>query len=146
VSTSDSITFRNAFNEPIELLLELTASDSAPGKRSAFALLKKTKSSLPALANIQIPFSFAPTEISETRAVLRATCAERDLTWTYNIRGISECPPPELVLEFVCKSRNTRAFPVSLLLPGLRLAPGQEEAFTHELVVRTRAFLRCVVL
>jgi hypothetical protein len=63
------------------------------------------------------------------------SCPSRDLAWTYNIRGISECPPPDSVLEFTCKTRTTKVFPISLVLPGLVFG-GSEEVFTHELVVR----------
>jgi len=132
-STSDSISFRNPFNETLEVQLDLRSSDSG-ARKSSFALLKKAKTSIPALAVVQLPFSFSPTEISEIRATLLVSCIERELLWTYNIRGISECPPPDSMLEFVCKTRTTKTFPLSLVLPGLRLG-GSEESFTHELVV-----------
>ena len=134
-STSESISFRNPFNETMEVVLELRSSDAGVARKSSFVLLKKQKSSIPALAVVQLPFSFSPTEISEIRATLLVSCPDRDLLWTYNIRGISECPPPDSVLEYVCKTRTTKTFPISLILPGLRLNGG-EESFTHELVVR----------
>lgn len=132
-STSDAVTFRNPFNDAMDVVLDLRTSDSS-ARKSAFVMLKKPKSSVPALAAVQIPFFFSPTEIAEIRATLIVSCPARDLAWTYNIRGISECPPPDEVLEFVCKTRTTRTFPISLALPGLHFT-GDEETFTHEMVV-----------
>ena len=106
---------------------------------SPFVLLKKAKTVLPALAAIQIPFSFSPTEITESRAVLTAHCAARDLLWTYHIRGIAECPLSEEIIEVACKARTSRTVPMSFVLPNLRLSGAPDERFTHELIVSTCA-------
>lgn len=111
-------------------------SRAAAGGPPSFALLKKSKTLLPAMAAIQIPFSFSPMEIVEARAVLVATCPARGLTWTYNIRGIAECPLSDEVIELTCKARTSKTLPLSFVLPSLRLSGVPDEHFSHELLVR----------
>ncbi len=72
-STSDAITFRNPFNDTMEVVLDLRTSDVA-ARKSAFLLLKKARSTVPPLAAVQIPFSFSPTDIAEIRATLVREC------------------------------------------------------------------------
>lgn len=112
----------------------------APGiGGSPFTLLKKPRTVLPAMGAVQIPFSFSPLEIAEARATLTVHCGPRDLTWTYNIRGIAEAPLSEEVIDISCKARSSKTVPLSFVLPNLRLSGVPDEHFTHELIVRPYA-------
>lgn len=63
---SSMINFKNPFKDSINVFISLEANERA---KDVFSLLiKKTKSNVPGLGSIQIPYSFTPKEISSFSA------------------------------------------------------------------------------
>lgn len=81
----------------------------------------------------QVPFSFAPTSITEWRATLVVSCAERGIAWSYPVRGIAESVPSDKPLIVRCQARGSYRERISLVLPGLPSALAPDDAFVHSL-------------
>lgn len=95
---STVITFTNPFK--VNIIVQLSLEKETKEDEEAFELLqKKNKVSLHPGANVQIPISFYPGEISEYKCKLVIKLNEK-IEWVYPIRVVTEAtiPPKELVI------------------------------------------------
>jgi len=142
-TASQSFAFRNPFAVPLQVQVHLKSEE--PGVLDLFKLLlKRPQLNVPAFSVVQIPISFSPAIIAEKRATIDITTSSvpafdggsQSLCWTFPLRGIAEAPPFERAFNFKCQSRKHLEEVLQVTLRGLGdIAEGEEEEFTHELMV-----------
>ena len=113
---SSTINFKNPFKDPISVTIDLETDEK--GKEVFFLLLKKTKTSIPPMSILQIPFSFTPREISEYTAEITIFMNEK-IQWKYPIKGITESYSNQISYSFKTKSRESLETEMKIVLPGL---------------------------
>ena len=161
---SSSFLFRNPFAQALHV--RVTQRADAPGaleegESNRFELLmKRPDATVPAFGTLQVPFSYAPQRIEESRATIdvSGTTDEQEaaaaagaaagadgggLRWVFPLRGVAEAARTSRVIRLSCKARERAQELVELELegvagPGGRDSDGSEltaESFRHELVV-----------
>lgn len=107
------------------------SSAAGAGEEDVFQLLKQPRRPIAPFAVAQIPVAFNPSEIAEYSGTLQVRLPQKDLTWTFPLRGVAEAPPSKRTLRFRAKARERAVQEVELLLPGLHADP--DEQFRVEL-------------
>jgi len=139
-TTSGSIAFRNPFDQPLVLDLNLEQSgyygldEGASGP--PFELLARRTSGLqiPAGTSVQFPFSFVARNMSEAEAavVLHGDYKGRSLTWRFPLVGEAISRPLHKPITLQVAARQPLVRELALPLPGF-VESGVDEAFTYEL-------------
>jgi hypothetical protein len=121
-AASTLFTFKNPFAAPlrvdVKLVAEETGSSSPPrSPRNAPALepvfdmlLKKRRVLLESFGLLQVPISFLPRAVSETRAELVVHGGDEyaELEWRYPLRGVAEAPlHPRVLAVLACQARDS---------------------------------------
>ncbi|KAL4133728.1 hypothetical protein PRIC2_004045 [Phytophthora ramorum] len=121
-AASTLFTFKNPFAAPLRVDVKLVAEDfehspgsaSPPSPRGAPApvfdmLLKKRRVLLESFGLLQVPISFLPRVVSETRAELVVHGGDEyaELEWRYPLRGVAEAPLyPRVLAALACQARD----------------------------------------
>ncbi|KAE9083214.1 hypothetical protein PF010_g21298 [Phytophthora fragariae] len=117
-AASTLFTFKNPFAGPLRVDVKLVADDldgngSPPSPRGASPvfdmLLKKRRVLLESFGLLQVPISFLPRAVSETRAQLVVHGGDdyAELEWTYPLRGVAEAPiHPRVLAVLACQARD----------------------------------------
>ncbi|KAJ8535237.1 hypothetical protein ON010_g13501 [Phytophthora cinnamomi] len=121
-AASTLFTFKNPFAGPLRVDVKLVDDDpdgngSPPSPRGASApspvfdmLLKKRRVLLESFGLLQVPISFLPRAVSETRAELVVHGGDdyAELEWRYPLRGVAEAPiHPRVLAVLVCQARDS---------------------------------------
>ena len=118
-STSSMLSFKNPFRDSVTVMISLETDDN-----SIFTLLKRNKFNIGPMGILQIPYSFSPQTMTETKATIIVTMS-KTLVWKYPIRGISESASTSIDFHFKTKSRKPLKESIKIRLPGFEdLSPG----------------------
>jgi len=128
-STSSMLSFKNPFRESTTVMVNLETDDP-----SIFTLLlKRNKFSIGPMGILQIPYSFSPQTMTETKATIIVNMS-KTLVWRYPIRGIAESASTSIDFHFKTKSRKPLKESIKIRLPGFEdLSP--DDVFTYEVNV-----------
>lgn len=96
-------------------------------------LLKRNKFNIGPLGILQIPYSFSPQTMTESKATIVVSMSKQ-LVWKYPLRGIAESASTQIDYHFKTRARQPHDETLQIVLPGFaELSPS--DTFTHELVV-----------
>jgi len=84
-STSSMLTFKNPFREASNVDVTMETDDS----RIFALLLKRSKFNIGPLGILQIPYSFSPQTMTESKATIIISMSKQ-LVWRYPLKGIAE--------------------------------------------------------
>lgn len=133
-STSAMLTFKNPFKDPMAINVDLETDN----EYVFTLLLKRKKFNIGPMASMQIPYSFSPQTMSETKATIIISMS-KTLVWKYPIRGIAESASTTLDFHFKTKSRMPLKESIKIRLPGFEdLSP--DDVFTYEVNVLNQGF------
>jgi len=137
-TTSGTISFRNPFEEPLTLFVDMEQIE-ANDSTASFQLLARRPSHgliVAPFSSTQLPFSFIARDMSERHAQLRihASYKGKPLDWTFPIVGIAISQPLQKPLLVATRARQPFVREIQLPIPGLMLN-SVEEAFTYDLDV-----------
>ncbi|KAK1930268.1 Cilia- and flagella-associated protein 47 [Phytophthora citrophthora] len=145
-AASTLFTFKNPFAVPLRVDVQLVAetSENSPppsprGSNSAPVfdmLLKKRRVLMESFGLLQVPISFLPRVVSETRAELVVHGGDdyAELEWRYPLRGVAEAPlHPKILAVLACQARDSveKRVECELLAAPNGMNPGNE-TFTVE--------------
>jgi hypothetical protein len=128
-NTSSMLTFKNPFREPstVQVLME---SDDL---KIFSLLLKRNKFNIGPLGILQIPYSFSPQTMTESKATIIISMSKQ-LIWRYPLRGIAESASTNVDFHFKTKARKPYEETLKLVLPGFEdLTPS--DTFRYEINV-----------
>jgi len=96
-------------------------------------LLKRNKFNVGPLGILQIPYSFSPETMTESKAIIVVSMSKQ-LVWKYPLRGIAESASTSI--DFVFRTRARRPFEDQLRvnLPGFNIV-SEEDRFNFEINV-----------
>ncbi|GMF29514.1 unnamed protein product [Phytophthora fragariaefolia] len=121
-AASTLFTFKNPFAGPLRVDVKLVdeepnGSGSPPSPRGSSGptpvfdmLLKKRRVLLESFSLLQVPISFLPRAVSETRAELVVHGGDdyAELEWRYPLRGVAEAPiHPRVLAVLACQARDS---------------------------------------
>ena len=128
-NTSSMLTFKNPFKEGATVQVHLETDDT-----KIFALLlKRNKFSIGPLGILQIPYSFAPQTMTESKALIVVSMSKQ-LVWKYPLRGIAESASTQTDYHFKTRARKPHDETLRIVLPGFAELSGSD-TFTYELNV-----------
>ena len=128
------LSFKNPFRESTQVMVSLETDDP-----NIFTLLlKRTKFNIGPLGILQIPYSFQPQSMTETKSQIIVSMSKQ-LVWKYPIRGIAESVSQQIDFNFKKKSRQQLRELIKIKLPGLEDV-SQDEVYTYELNVLSSQF------
>lgn len=84
-NTSSMLSFKNPFKEPAQVSVHMEGEDS----KIFSLLLKRNKFNVGPLGILQIPYSFSPDTMTESKAIIVVSMSKQ-LVWKYPLRGIAE--------------------------------------------------------
>ena len=133
-STSSMLSFKNPFRESISVTVSLETRDPL-----IFSLLlKRNKFNIAPMGILQIPYSFSPQTMTESKATIIVNMS-KTLIWKYPIRGIAESASTAIDFHFKTKSRKPLKESIKIRLPGFEdLAP--DDVFTYEINVINQSY------
>ena len=137
-STSSMLTFKNPFKDPMSINVELETDD----EYIFTLLLKRKKFNIGPMGLMQIPYSFSPQTMSETKATIVVSMS-KTLVWRYPIRGIAESASTTLDFHFKTRSRKPLKESIKIRLPGFEDL-SDEDIFTYEINVLNANFKNLV--
>ncbi|KAG1695846.1 hypothetical protein DVH05_019184 [Phytophthora capsici] len=119
-AASTLFTFKNPFAVPlrvdVKLVAEASENSPPPSPRGSTLapvfdmLLKKRRVLLESFGLLQVPISFLPRAVSETRAELVVHGGDEyaELEWRYPLRGVAEAPlHPRILAVLACQARDS---------------------------------------
>ncbi|KAG6954458.1 hypothetical protein JG687_00011816 [Phytophthora cactorum] len=111
-AASTLFTFKNPFAAPLRVDVKLVAdeSENSPPSPVFDMLLKKRHVLLESFGLLQVPISFIPRVVSETRAelVIHGGDEYAELEWRYPLRGVAEAPlHPRVLAVLACQARDS---------------------------------------
>lgn len=143
-STSSMLSFKNPFKEPASVSVHMEGED---GKIFAL-LLKRNKFNVGPLGILQIPYSFSPDTMTESRALIVVSMSKQ-LVWKYPLRGIAESASTSIDYYFRTKARRPFDDTLQVNLPGSNIVR-EDDKFHFEINVLNPAHQslvdRCVFI
>jgi hypothetical protein len=126
--TTSNLTFNNPLLSPIDVKIDLIS------ETDTFQLLmKKNTYHVTSNGNIEIPFSFIPTNVMKYNAILKIV-AENDLCFSYPLIGVVETSvkSPTLLIEGNCKQliEKTLEFPLINYIYNKKKLKHKEKVFS----------------
>ncbi|KAG3085239.1 hypothetical protein PI125_g19289 [Phytophthora idaei] len=111
-AASTLFTFKNPFAAPLRVDVKLVAdeSENSPPSPLFDMLLKKRHVLLESFGLLQVPISFIPRVVSETRAelVIHGGDEYAELEWRYPLQGVAEAPlHPRVLAVLACQARDS---------------------------------------
>lgn len=129
-STSSMLTFKNPFKEPTSVTVHMETDDT----KIFSLLLKRNKFSIGPLGILQIPYSFSPQTMTESKATIIVSMSKQ-LVWKYPLRGIAESASASIDYHFKTRARKPHDETLRIVLPGFHdLSPA--DTFNYELNVQ----------
>lgn len=128
-STSSMLSFKNPFKEPASVSVHMEGED---GKIFAL-LLKRNKFNVGPLGALQIPYSFSPDTMTESRALIVVSMSKQ-LVWKYPLRGIAESASSSIDYYFRTKARRPFEDTLQINLPGSNIVQADDK-FNFEINV-----------
>jgi hypothetical protein len=102
-------------------------------------LLKRNKFKVGPLGMLQIPYSFSPETMTESKATIVVSMSKQ-LVWKYPLRGIAESASTSIDYHFRTRARMPFEESLKIFLPGFKIA-NLDDTFHHELKVSTSGSL-----
>lgn len=133
-NTSSMLSFKNPFKEPAQVSVHM---EGAEGKIFSL-LLKRNKFNIGPLGILQIPYSFSPETMTESKATIVVSMSKQ-LVWKYPIRGIAESASTTIDYYFRTRSRRPFSETLNINLPGFTYATG-DDTFSYEINVANPSF------
>jgi len=137
-TTSGTISFRNPFEDPLTLHMEMEQAEADPDGLSFELLARKPAHGLVVAPfnSMQLPFSYIARDMTEqhARLVVHATYKGKPLDWTFPIVGVAVSRPLQRPILISTPSRQPLFRELQLPIPGLQ-PHAVEEAFTYDLDV-----------
>lgn len=128
-NTSSMLTFKNPFKESSNVQIHMETEDT----KIFSLLLKRNKFSIGPLGTLQIPYSFSPQTMTESKAVIIVSMSKQ-LVWKYPLRGIAESASSQTDYHFKTRARKPHDETLRIVLPGFQdLSPS--DTFQYELNV-----------
>lgn len=128
-NTSSMLSFKNPFKEPATVQLHMEGED----KKIFSLLLKRNKFNIGPLGILQIPYSFSPQTMTESKATIVVSMSKQ-LMWKYPLRGIAESASTSIDYSFKTRARKPLDQQIKIHLPGFQdLQPDDE--FRYEINV-----------
>lgn len=129
-NTSSMLTFKNPFKEPATVHVHMETDDT----KIFSLLLKRNKFSIGPLGILQIPYSFSPQTMTESKATIVVSMSKQ-LVWKYPLRGIAESASAAIDYHFKTRARRPHEEELRIVLPGFHdLSPA--DTFSYELNVQ----------
>jgi len=128
-STSSMLIFKNPFKEPAQVQVSLESKDT----KIFSMLLKRNKFSMGPLGILQIPYSFSPETMTESKATIVVSMSKQ-LVWKYPLRGIAESASNTINYHFRTRARQPFEESIKIVLPGFQMI-NLEDTFNYELNV-----------
>lgn len=128
-STSSMLIFKNPFKEPAQVQVSLESVNS----KIFSMLLKRNKFSMGPLGILQIPYSFSPESMTESKATIVVSMSKQ-LVWKYPLRGIAESASNIINYHFRTRARQPFEESLKIVLPGFN-SVDIDDTFTYELNV-----------
>jgi hypothetical protein len=133
-NTSSMLSFKNPFKEPATVNVHM---EGCEGKIFSL-LLKRNKFNIGPLGILQIPYSFSPETMTESKATIVVSMSKQ-LVWKYPIRGIAESASTTIDYYFRTRSRRPFQETLNITLPGFTYANG-DDTFSYEINVANPSF------
>jgi len=121
------LTFKNPFREPSSVNVHLETEDN----KIFSLLLKRNKFNIGPLATLQIPYSFSPNTMTESKATIVISMSKQ-LVWRYPLRGIAESASTAIDFHFKTKSRKPLEENIQVSLPGIEEV-SNNDTFRYEM-------------
>ena len=128
-NTSSMLTFKNPFKETSNVQVQLETDDT----KIFSLLLKRNKFSIGPLGILQIPYSFSPQTMTESKAIIVVSMSKQ-LVWKYPLRGIAESASTQIDYHFKTRARKPHDETLRIVLPGFQEL-SLEDSFSFELNV-----------
>ena len=128
-NTSSMLTFKNPFREASSVNVHLDSDDS----KIFSLLLKRSKFNIGPLATLQIPYSFSPQTMTESKATIIISMSKQ-LVWRYPLRGIAESASTQVDYHFKTRARKPLIEDIEINLPGFEQVSG-DDTFRYEVNV-----------
>jgi len=128
-NTSSMLTFKNPFKEGSTVQVHLETDDT----KIFSLLLKRNKFNIGPLGILQIPYSFSPQTMTESKAIIVVSMSKQ-LVWKYPLRGIAESASTQIDYHFKTRARKPHDETLRIVLPGFAEL-SQDDTFTYELNV-----------
>jgi len=133
-NTSSMLSFKNPFKEPSQVSVHMEGDED----KIFSLLLKRNKFNIGPLGILQIPYSFSPVTMTESKATIVVSMSKQ-LVWKYPIRGIAESVSNTIDYYFKTRARRPFNETLKINLPGFARTNG-EETFTYEINVANPSF------
>lgn len=129
-NTSSMLTFKNPFREQSQVNVSMETDDN----RIFSLLLKRSKFTIQPLGLLQIPYSFSPQTMTESKALIIIQMSKQ-LVWRYPLKGIAESASNQIDYHFKTRARKAVDEVIEIKLPGFEeLMP--EDEFRYEIKVQ----------
>jgi len=128
-NTSSMLSFKNPFKEPTQVQVHMEGQDS----KIFQLLLKRNKFNIGPLGTLQIPYSFSPHTMTESKAIIVVSMSKQ-LVWKFPLRGIAESASTQIDYYFRTKARRPYEEHLKIHLPGFN-QEGHEDVFRYEINV-----------
>ena len=124
------LTFKNPFREQSTVQVHLETEDT----KIFSLLLKRNKFTIGPLGILQIPYSFSPQTMTESKATIIVSMSKQ-LVWKYPLRGIAESTSSITDYHFKTRARKPYEENMRIVLPGFQeLSPA--DSFRYELNIQ----------
>lgn len=132
-NTSSMLSFKNPFKESASVSVHMEGDEN----KIFSLLLKRNKFNIGPLGILQIPYSFSPDTMTESKASIIVSMSKQ-LVWKYPLRGIAESASTQI--DFYFRTRARRPFEDSLKinLPGFSQI-AEDDSFRFEINVPNEA-------
>lgn len=122
------LSYKNPFKEATTVEVFLKDDDN---QRIFALLLKRNKFNIGPLGTLQIPYSFSPETMTESRATIVVKMTKQ-LQWRYPLRGIAESTSNITDFHFKTRARKPLDENFEIELPGFEVLD-EDDTFHHEL-------------
>lgn len=112
-NTSSMLTFKNPFKEQSSVSVHLDTEDT----KIFSLLLKRNKFNIGPLGILQIPYSFSPQTMTESKATIVVSMSKQ-LVWKYPLMGIAESASSQIDYYFKTRARKPLDEMLRIQLPG----------------------------
>lgn len=123
------LTFKNPFREASTVNVMIEAEDA----KIFSLLLKRNKFNIGPLAILQIPYSFSPQTMTESKATIVISMSKQ-LVWRYPLRGIAESASTQIDYHFKTRARKPIEENILINLPGVEEI-SSDDSFRYEINV-----------
>lgn len=124
------LTFKNPFREPSTVQVHMESDD----QKIFSLLLKRNKFNIGPLGILQIPYSFSPQTMTESKATIIISMSKQ-LVWRYPLRGIAESASTNIDYHFKTRARKPFEETLKIYLPGFEDLRGDDN-FRYEVNVQ----------